>query len=155
MLWRLAVDGDRGRLDGGARDRRCRFDPAAPIDLPRLRLPIEAEALPAILLGRLPPSVNPGSDPAAVQVRDRRGRDWRIERAAGDLVAWELSPSGGAPGLTWRREREPGDDRLRLDCRERGLVVTWRERAHSALAAPAAALELDPELPDCHDLDLS
>lgn len=155
VLWRLAVDGDRGRLDGGARDRRCRFDPSSPIDLPRLQLPVEAEALPAILLGRLPASVVPADDPEAVRIRDRRGRDWRIERAAGELVAWQLSELGGAPALTWRREHEAGGDRLRLDCVERELVVTWRERARSELTAPAPALELDPMLPDCHDLDLS
>ncbi len=154
-LWRLAVDGDRGRLDGGARQSRCQFDPASPIDLPQLRLPIEAEALPAILLGQLPASVSPGSDPDTTSVRDRRGRDWQIERSAGELVGWRLAPSPGSPELIWSRWPEAGGDRLRLDCAERALVVTWRERARSTLEAPASTLALEPSLPDCRDLDLS
>lgn len=154
-LWRMAVDADRGRLDGGARDRRCRFDPASPIDLPSLRLPIEAEALPAVLLGELPPSVRDAADPAASSIRDLQGREWRIDRVAGELAGWQLAGASGAPQLVWRRLDEPGGDRLRLECAESGLVFTWRERARSELDVPPPVLEIEPELPDCRDLDLS
>ena len=147
-LWRLAVADGNGRLDGGS-SRRCRFDPASPIDLPHLRLAVEADALPAILLGVLPASVTPGV--AAGEVRDTRDRTWEIERASGTLAAWRLAASDGREELRWRRD----GDRFRLESPERALVVVWREKARSELRSPAPPLELEPGLADCRDLDLS
>ena len=150
-LWRLAVDGRLGRLDAGRDGRRCRLDPTESIDLPRLRLPLEAESLPALLLGRLPEVAASARGADAETVRDRYDRSWELEHSAGALVGWRLSSNRGAPELVWRRE----DDRFRLECRERELVVDWQEKARSELRSPAPALELEAELPDCRELDLS
>jgi hypothetical protein len=87
-LWRLEVDGGRGRLDGSERADRCRFDPTVPLELPRLELPLAAEVLPDLLLGRLP---KPELESAELSLQ-REERGFRLESADGQLVVrWRES----------------------------------------------------------------
>jgi hypothetical protein len=99
-LWRLAVDGARGRVDGGSRARRCRFDPARPLELPRFALPVAGAELPALLAGR-PPEPPPGEPPLALS---RTDGGLRLEAPERELtLRWReraRSPLGGpAPPL--------------------------------------------------------
>jgi hypothetical protein len=150
-LWRLEVDGEIGRLEGSGRERRCRFDPRIPLALPRLELPLAADSLPDLLLGRLP-----GADLVPDPEADERGRDadgrlWWIERRDSAIVGWRLVLSPQSADLTWRRE----DDGFRLESSDGALIVTWRESARATLALPPPGLERDPRLPECRELDVS
>lgn len=150
-LWRLEVDGALGRLSGSAAERSCRFAPAAPISLPRFDLALSADALPDLLLGRLPGAeLEPAAD-ADAAARDARGRLWRVDSKDGLVVGWRLLRAPEAPDLIWRRER----DGFRLESADGALTVRWRETARAAPAPAPTPLALDPALADCRDLDLS
>jgi hypothetical protein len=105
-------------------------------DLGRLRLPgiglapVDAAALPALLLGVLP--VHPqggrlsgedGVPPngSTVEVHDASGRLWSATLEAGRVTAWRLS-DGGEPIWWWRRERRGG-----LLSQRQGRQLRWQE----------------------------
>jgi hypothetical protein len=150
-LWSLDVEDGRGLwLDHRAR-LYCRLDGA--FDIASLPLgPLPLEALPPLLLGRLP--VAP-ADPAAVTLQplagdppgsgvaaqiaytDPAGRRWTAVLRDGQPLSWGLRQDGAAgPILTWL---DSGGWAVLSD-RRKGVQVRWRQTLREELRAPLAAL---------------
>lgn len=91
-------------------------------------LPLEPwspEALPALLLGRLPvPPARGSRDPAGEELsyRDARGRRWSARLEGGTVAGWTLWEEG-EPAVWWRK----ADGESLLSDRRRGLQMSWRE----------------------------
>jgi hypothetical protein len=106
----------------------------AAVTLPGLgKLPVAAEDLPAVLLGRLPAAPSGSELPAVSEVdyRDPGGRRWTGTLAAGEPTAWTLWDDAG-PLWWWRAEGRGG----RLSHRE-GRQLRWQEVVAEPLAAGA------------------
>ncbi len=158
-LWSLDVEDGKGLwLDHRAR-LYCQLDGA--FDLTFLPLgPLPLEALPPLLLGRLP--VAP-ADPAAVALQpiagdpagggvtaqiaytDPAGRRWTAVLRDGQPLSWGLRQDAAAgPILTWL---DSGGWAVLSD-RRKGVQVRWRQtRCAEELRAPLAALVAAGRLP--------
>ncbi len=105
--------------------------------------PLPFEALPAVLLGRLPAAPARGRpEPAAgggLEFRDATGRRWTAEVGErGEVRSWTLWQQG-EPSLWWRSD---GGQAV-LSERERGAQASWRELGSEPLARPLPS----PEMP--------
>jgi len=145
------VAGSEGVWSDARAQRRCRFAAAAGSRFGEVRLALPSEALPVILLGglpvRLPEGVGAARGERAVQFDDG-GRNWRVEMAGDEIVAWRVIDAEGA-GLVWERRGE--SQRLRAEGRR--WTATWRETAREALAAPMPPWRID-DVPECDDAAL-
>lgn len=100
--------------------------------------PVPLDALPALLLGRVP------AHPAAVVAElpldgeavfeDARGRRWSVTLEGGEPVAWSLSELS-QPALWWRRA---GRQSLLSD-RVRGVQLSWEATLREPLPAAGPA----------------
>lgn len=143
--YRLSVADRLGRplytVDGAAGagillDHRERL--ACPL-APGLRLdglPLEPwalEALPALLLGRLPVAPARDRPPAPgredVSYRDAEGRRWTARLERGEPATWTLWLEG-EPAIWWRRQ----NGESLLSDRRRGLQMSWRDVGVEAMA---------------------
>ena len=145
-LYALRVEGTEGWWLDQRRDLVCR-------DLSRLELPgleagpVEARALPRLLLGRLPATPSgagqrgigapeaggSGAEPALaadLEVRDVTGRRWTASRDRAGLVHWALRDAVGEAVWWWQRDRRGGV----LSGRE-GRRLQWQEVVVEPLAA--------------------
>jgi len=131
------VDAARGSgwLLDHREQRACRLGP----DLALGGVALEAfppAALPRVLLGRVP--VRPDGrvrdlGPGHIELRDRRGHRWTVERHGSTVVGW-VAWRAGRPVVWWRRV---GDEALLSD-RERGVQMRWRQVAREPLGEPLA-----------------
>ncbi len=156
-LWRIEIDGARGRFSSSSGDAGCWFAADLPIALPQLELPLAARALPSVLLGSLPEEPNSSGQDALLS-RDGSfafvgvdGRRWQVERRGGELLAWRLEGDQAA-SVTWQRQ----GDRFRLELPARGVGLVWRPAAGGRLTLPPRSLAA-PEVSasSCRDVDLS
>lgn len=149
-----AVDhlGGVGGMDGWLMDHRerlaCRLEEGLHLEGVPLE-PFAVDALPAVLLGRLPAAPeDPGAvlaelsrRPAAGELdyRDRLGRRWTAQlapAAAARVRTWILW-RGGEPALWWRStdagEGSGGGAEALLSDRLRGVQMRWKEVAREPL----------------------
>jgi hypothetical protein len=139
-LWTLRVEGAGGWWQDHRREVACR-DLGALV-LPGLAgAPVEARALPRLLLGLLPVDAeasgeaSPGDAGGEVELRDAQGRVWTVASAGGRPERWTLADADG-PLWWWRRDGRGGV----LSGRQ-GRQLRWQEAVVEPLAGlPAAAL---------------
>ncbi len=98
--------------------------------------PLSVQALPAVLLGRLPSLPAHGrsreSSTGALEFRDGAGRRWSARLGDGGQVrSWTLWQAG-EPALWWRSN----DGQAFLSDRRRGAQASWREVGREPLAEP-------------------
>ncbi|MFP3941541.1 MAG: hypothetical protein ACLF0P_14675 [Thermoanaerobaculia bacterium] len=149
-LGRPAVTVDAGPGGGYLLDHReslaCRLD--AEVRIEEIPLdPLPLDAVPAVLLGRLPAAPREGTaaedEARRLSFQDAAGRRWTAELAgragqaapasdpAGEPVSWTLW-RGGEPVLWWRRT----DGEMLLSNRDRGVQMRWRKVGREPLAEP-------------------
>jgi hypothetical protein len=120
----LQVDGARQRWTDHRRSVFC-AQPAG-LTLPGGGdLPLRAEEVPALLLGRLPAPPATALEPpvgGALDYRDTRGRRWTAETAEGSPLRWTLHDAGG-PSWWWRR----GEERGAVLSQREGRQLRWEE----------------------------
>ena len=130
-LYTLRVEGDGGWWLDHRRDAVCR-------DLSRLALPgledgpVEARALPPLLLGAIPAAGATPEGAAAggeLELRDGAGRRWSATLDGGAAASWTLW-DGDGPLWWWRRDGRGGV----LSGRE-GRQLRWQEAVVEPLAA--------------------
>lgn len=124
LLWSLGVD--RGAAWWVDHHTGTWCPDLARLDLPGIgAAPIDATALPAMLLGVLPVRPAGGDAPApdatSLQLRDASGRVWSATVEAGRVTAWSLS-EGGQPVWWWRRQGKGG-----LLSQRQGRQLRWQE----------------------------
>jgi hypothetical protein len=144
-LWSLSFDGGGGLWVDHRAGVFCRLRGHADLTgLARLALaPFPLEALPPLLLGRLPARPAVGTEPApagsTVDYRDAEGRRWTASLAGdGTPESWALWGESAAAGpvLTWLAA---GGEAVLSD-RAAGIQLRWREVVAEPLAgAPGAA----------------
>ncbi len=103
--------------------------------VPLAHLPLEA--LPKLLLGRLPavPAEGLRRTTGGLSYLDARGQRWRGSLAAGDVEHWSLVEAGEAVAW-WRREEAGG----RFTDRQGKLEVSWRQVVREPLKTPLSPL---------------
>ncbi len=126
-LWALAVAGDGRALWLNHRDKSfCHTDSKSGlVFIPLTRLPLEA--VPRLLLGRLPepPHQEPLRNATDISYRDPLGREWTAALDTdGSPLRWRLL-EGGEPVAWWQRGVGAGES-LYSDRRGR-QQVRWRE----------------------------
>ena len=148
----------RGWLLDHRERRACRLGAGLHLEGVPLE-PFAVEALPAVLLGRLPAApadagrswsrAGPAAGGGALDFRDRLGRRWTAdtvdagpgkggpggagtEPAIGSWVLWRK----GEPVLWWRRIRTGSGGEVLLSDRVRGVLVRWSEIAREPLGGP-------------------
>ncbi len=142
-LFTLDAAASGGLLLDHRENRACPLD--AGVELEGLPVePLPPEALPALLLGRIPASPARGRPTPSVRgnlaFRDAAGRRWTAEVGDhGEVRRWTLWRKD-RPVLWWRRD---GTEAFLSD-RERGAQATWREVGREPLAQPLPA----PSVPE-------
>lgn len=123
LLWSLGVDGSRAWWIDHARNVWC--PEVSRLTLPGIgRGPVEATALPAILLGWLPAVPAGGTQPSAsgaLELRDGAGRRWTGTVTGGRVSSWTLWEDGEALWW-WRRQGRGG-----ILSQRQGRQLRWQE----------------------------
>jgi hypothetical protein len=157
-LGRLEVAAGEGRWSGAERGERCRLDPDVPFHWPALGARLRPRELPELLLGRMPAELDapPPDGVGVVELRDRQGVTWSLERDERGPVRWRRSGAlPDAETLEWTRDGAGG----RLTLAGAAVEVRWKEVARERLRTAPPPIE--PELsalPPCaadDGLDLS
>ena len=135
-LWTLAIEEDGRALWLNHRDKTfCRTEARRGlVFLPLTQLPLEA--VPRLLLGRLPqqPFNDLRQAPGQVSFRDLRGREWSaVLDPAGAPQRWSLR-EGGEPVAWW--QREPNGPGVLFSDRRGRQQVRWREIVQERLRVP-------------------
>jgi hypothetical protein len=136
QLWTLSVAGGEALFLDHRAARACRL--SGDVRLPDLGLPpLALNAVPALLLGRLPAA--PADPPAAGSYRDAAGRRWSFALRGGEPASWTLWDDEG-PALFWSRQASGGV----LSARREGAQLRWQASQSEPLAAPPAPPRVPP-----------
>lgn len=130
--FRLAVDGDHALLVDFRAGSYCRLDSAIQLESVPLG-PLPFDAVPALLLGRLPvaPAAGVEVEEGRVSFADRQNRRWSARVDAGVVVGWTLWQDG-EPEVYWSF-----DGRMAyLSSRREALQMRWRSGRSEALGQP-------------------
>jgi len=139
QLWTLSVAGDDALFLDHRAARACRL--GGEVRLPDLGLPpLALNAVPALLLGRLPaPPAPPVAPAGAGDYRDAAGRRWSFTLRGGEPASWTLWDDDG-PALFWSRQASGGV----LSARREGAQLRWQTSQSEPLAAPPAPPSVPP-----------
>jgi len=130
-LWRLDVASERATL----LDDRARIfcTSSEGVRIPEVALDsLPLEALPAILLARLPGDLEPLG---GGEFRDRAQRRWTASGSGAEVLAWTFWDAG-EPKLWWTRENGGGG----VLSHRAGSQLRWKRVAGEPLSAPVAPL---------------
>ena len=153
--FRLAVDGDLAVFSDLRAKTYCVLE--GEVELRAVPLgPLPFDALPALLLGRLPVAAATKVEHESVGVaevqlgfHDHRGRRWSARLKNGELVSWILWQEG-EPEVYWSTS---GPESF-LSARSERLQLRWQTNKHESLQqAPAAAEPPSGFVEDCSSSD--
>ena len=150
-MWDLRVDPGRSYLIDHRRDAFCEVDSIMPLPGNTLGL-FPLEALPALLLGRLPvtPITQIEDDDGRIEFRDELGRRWTAEWKDSELNSWTLWLEE-EPRVWWARQPKGG-----ILSNRSGGQIRWRQTLEEILQDDYQ----DPKLPaeyeeiECNESDL-
>ena len=151
QLWAFSVQGGGLRFVDHRGRRACEADQRFQLEAAVALSSIPLEALPAILLGRLPPGLrsDPGDDTGS-RFLDGQWRLWTLLREESTIVGWTLWEK--EEPLIWLQHRDGSGI---LSSRQ-GSQLRWRQTLIEDLEdLPGFALPADFELVECSEIGLT